>query len=126
MFREELLYIGRSFGKLVNVQLSLFLKPGDDDSSISRRDSSSAASAASAAEDEAAGGTGLEERKVEEAENDLSSMDEDEDLEKVTYPKCVFFILAMEACERFSFYGMRGEKEREREKKRRSVKGFVN
>ncbi len=28
-------------------------------------------------------------------------------MEKVAYPKCVFFILCTEACERFSFYGMR-------------------
>ena len=29
--------------------------------------------------------------------------------EKVPYPKSVFFILSTEACERFSYYGMRGQ-----------------
>ena len=32
-----------------------------------------------------------------------------EDEEKIPYPKSVFFILSTEACERFSYYGMRGE-----------------
>ena len=27
--------------------------------------------------------------------------------EKIPYPKSIFFILSMEACERFSYYGMR-------------------
>ena len=29
--------------------------------------------------------------------------------EKIPYPKSIFFILSMEACERFSYYGMRSE-----------------
>ena len=29
--------------------------------------------------------------------------------EKIPYPKSVFFILSTEACERFSYYGMRGK-----------------
>ena len=29
--------------------------------------------------------------------------------EKIPYPKSIFFILSMEACERFSYYGMRSK-----------------
>ena len=39
---------------------------------------------------------------------DSNSTDSSE-LEKIPYPKSVFFILTTEACERFSYYGMRGK-----------------
>ena len=37
----------------------------------------------------------------------LEGTEEDEE-QKLPYPKRIFFILCTEACERFSFYGMKG------------------
>lgn len=33
-------------------------------------------------------------------------------VDKVSFPKRIFFIISNEFCERFNFYGMRGKKER--------------
>ncbi len=47
-----------------------------------------------------------EDKNVEKNDAEKGSLDS---LEPVPYPKSVFFILSTEACERFSFYGMRGQ-----------------
>ena len=45
-----------------------------------------------------------------DAETELPDDEREKDKEKKTpYPKQIFYIISMEACERFSYYGMNGK-----------------
>ncbi|CAG7733755.1 unnamed protein product [Allacma fusca] len=47
--------------------------------------------------------------KGQEDNTDTEERDVETTAKKIPYPKSVFFILANEFCERFSFYGMKGK-----------------